>query len=147
MSKTLVDRVNEALDLQESDVELNAFEIEEGDVVMVDDQPGTVVEIQEEEGIVIVEFEDGEVAEVEMDDVEICDEDEVSEAAQHMVKAGVKVVGGKIVKVKAHRTRKLSPDQLRAIKAAARKRKGKRVKASTLKARAKSMKMRKRFDK
>lgn len=70
---------------------------------------------------------------------------QISEAGPRMVKAGKKVVDGKVVKVKAHRTKKMSQKQIMAIRKAAKKRKGKKVKASTLRKRRMSMKKRSRL--
>lgn len=130
-----------------------------GMVVEVDGRPCTIVDMDGDEGTITVEFDDGEMAEIDMETAEGDYSDDViedpvlrSEGAEEptpeilearRVNRAKVVRGGKIVTIKAHTVKILSPAEKAARRRSGAKRRGRKLRAGTLRARAVSMRKRK----
>lgn len=160
MSKTIAQQIAESLQSIGEE-----FGIEVGDTIEYDGAEMEVVDYDEQTGELTLQGADGEGIVISIEDmdveVEVADEDfeahnafesaekdddeeedDTSEARR--IKAGWVIRDGKKIKVKARTVKKMKGPQLQALRKAARKRKGKKLKAGVLRARAKSLKLRKR---
>jgi len=121
-----------------------------GEEVQYEGRPAEVIQIDDDAILILMtDNDEDEVYAISLDDLDE-DEEEVSETkVPRARRVGKRIAfkNGKKVIVKAHRTKPMSRKQLVALRKAAKKRKGKRLKASTLRKRKLSMKARKRANK
>jgi hypothetical protein len=117
--------------------------VEVGDTIELDGGiSGTISSINEEDCTAVVDGEDGQSYEVDIEDMMTEDniDKEDAELVEAMAKAGRVVRGGKVVMVKAHTIKKLTPAEKAARRKAGARRRGKKLRSSTLRARNLSMK-------
>lgn len=150
LSEALLNSLNEA----RANEDLTDLDVTEGDEVSYKDEDGkdvkaVIIGFTEDDDVVIqkdtdVDSEDdSDVLVLNPEELTLVDSDE-EEADEALIGKRITFRGGKKTVIAAHTFKRMSRKQLQAIRKAALKRRGRKLKISTLKARRKSLKARER---